>query len=78
MDQAPFDLATSDVGGNSSDVELLLDRVELTESGGAIEYIVVINDGDGEADLSGFTLRCKTRRPATPTTPAAGQRSTRT
>ena len=72
MDQAPFDLATSDVGGNSSDVEVLLDRVELTESGGAIEYIVVINEGDGEADLSGFTLRCKTPRPATPTTPAAG------
>jgi hypothetical protein len=72
------DLATSDVGDNSSDVEVLLDRVELTESGGAIEYIVVINEGDGEADLLGFTLRCKTRRPATPTTPAAGQRSTRT
>ncbi len=33
LDQALFDLAASDVGGNSSDVEVLLDRVELTESG---------------------------------------------
>jgi hypothetical protein len=33
LDQALFDLAASDVGGNSSNVEVLLDRVELTESG---------------------------------------------
>ncbi len=57
LDQALFDLAASDVGGNSSDVEVLLDRVELTESGGGIEYITVINEGDAEADLSGFTLQ---------------------
>jgi hypothetical protein len=57
LDQALFDLAASDFGGNSSDVEVLLDRVELTESGGTVEYITVINEGDGEADLSGFTLQ---------------------
>jgi hypothetical protein len=57
LDQALFDLAASHVGGNSSDVEVLLDRVELTESGGAVEYITVINEGDAEADLSGFTLQ---------------------
>jgi hypothetical protein len=33
LDQALFDLAASDVGGNSSNVEVLLDWVELTESG---------------------------------------------
>jgi hypothetical protein len=57
LDQALFDLAASDVGGNSSDVQVLLDRVELTESGGGIEYVTVINEGDAEADLSGFTLQ---------------------
>jgi hypothetical protein len=57
LDQALFDLAASDLGGNSSDVEVLLERVELTESGGGIEYITVINEGDAEADLSGFTLQ---------------------
>lgn len=57
LDQALFDLAASDVGGNSSDVEVLLDRVELTESGGGMEYVTVINEGDAEADLSGFTLQ---------------------
>ena len=36
---------------------MLLDRVELTESGGAIEYITVIDEGDAKADLSGFTLQ---------------------
>ena len=55
--QALFGLAASDVGGNSSDVEALLDRVELTESGGTIEYITVVNEGDAEADLSCFTLQ---------------------
>ena len=40
---------------------MLLDRVELTESGGAIEYITVINEGDAEADLSGFTLQVQDR-----------------
>ena len=36
---------------------MLLDRVERTESGGAKEHITVINEGDAEADLSGFTLQ---------------------
>ena len=56
LDQALFDLASADVGGNSSDADLTLDRVELTESGGGIEYFTVINEGGEETDLSGFTL----------------------
>jgi hypothetical protein len=63
LKQAHFDLATSDVRGNSSDVEVLLDRVERTESGGAIEHITVINEGDAEADLSGFTLQVQDPEP---------------
>ena len=57
LEQALFDLVASYVGGNSSDVEVLLDRVELTESGGGVEYFTVNNEGDAEADLSGFTLQ---------------------
>lgn len=59
LDQALFDLTRSDVGGNSSDIDVVLDRVELTERGGNIEYITLINRGDQEADLSGFTLKAQ-------------------
>ncbi len=57
LDQALFDLTSSDAGGNSSDVDVSLDRVELTESGGSIEYITLTNWGNGEADFGGFVLR---------------------
>ncbi len=57
LNQALFDLSRNDTGGNSSDVDVSLDRVELAESGGSIEYFTVTNQGDGEADLTGFTLQ---------------------
>ncbi len=57
LNQALFDLTRNDMGGNSSDVDVGLDRVELAESGGGIEYFTVTNQGDEEADLSGFTLQ---------------------
>ena len=57
LNQALFDLTRNDTGGNSSDVDVGLDRVELAESGGGIEYFTVTNQGDEDADLSGFTLR---------------------
>ena len=58
LEQALFDLTRYDVGGgNSSDIDVVLDRVELTESGGGIEYVTVTNKGDEEADLSGFSLQ---------------------
>jgi hypothetical protein len=56
LDQALFDLTNTDVRGNSSDVDVTLDRVELTQSGGGIEYFTVTNKGNREADLSGFAL----------------------
>jgi hypothetical protein len=59
LNQALFDLTRNDAGGNSSDVDVSLDRVELTESGGQIEYITVTNQGDQEADLTGFTLQAQ-------------------
>jgi len=57
LNQALFDLTRNDTGGDSSDVDVGLDRVELAESGGRIEYFTVTNQGDEEADLSGFTLQ---------------------
>jgi len=57
LNQALFDLTRNDTGGNSSDIDVGLDRVELAESGGGIEYFTVTNQGDEEADLSGFTLQ---------------------
>ena len=57
FEQALFDLVASDVGGNSSDVEVLFGPGELTESGGGVEYFTVNDEGDAEADLSGFTLQ---------------------
>ncbi len=57
LDQALFDLTNVDVQGNSSDTNLELDRVELTESGGGIEYFTVTNGGERDVSLQGFTLR---------------------
>ena len=56
LDQALFDLSRTDVGGNSSDVALDLEGLELSQTGGEIEYITVANQGEKEIDLSGFTL----------------------
>jgi hypothetical protein len=57
LSQALFDLSNTDVQGNSSDVELELDQIELTESGGGIEYFTVTNNGEQRVVLEGFTLR---------------------
>ena len=57
LDQALFDLTNIDVQGNSSDTDLELDRVELTESGGGIEYFTVTNNGERGVSMQGFTLR---------------------
>jgi hypothetical protein len=57
LDQALFDLTSVDVRGNSSDIDVTLGRVELTESGGGVEYFTVINEGGEEVDLEGFSLR---------------------
>jgi len=57
LSQALFDLSSMAVEGNSSDTELDLDQVELTESGGGIEYFTVTNNGEQGVVLEGFTLR---------------------
>jgi hypothetical protein len=57
LNQALFDPTRNDTGGNSSDIDVGLDRVELAESEGGTEYFTVTNQGDEEADLTGFTLQ---------------------
>ena len=57
LDQALYDLSNVEVSGNTSDVQMQLDLVELTESGGGVEYFTVTNGGDSRVDLQGFSLR---------------------
>ena len=45
---------------------MILGQVELTESGGGVEYFTVINHGYGEIDLSGFTLNAVDRETGRP------------
>jgi hypothetical protein len=57
LNQALFDLSSADVEGNTSDVDVVLNRIELTGSGGGIEYFSVQNRSDRAVNLQGFSLR---------------------
>lgn len=57
VSQALFDLSAVQVEDNTSDVRVDLDQLELTESGGGIEYITVRNSSETVVNLQGFTLR---------------------
>ena len=57
LNQALFDLSSTDVQGNTSDVAVDLGRIELTKSGGGIEYFSVRNRGKSVVNLQGFSLR---------------------
>lgn len=57
LNQALFDLSSTDVAGNTSDIDVILDRTELTEAGGGIEYFTVQNRTDRVVGLQGFSLR---------------------
>lgn len=57
LNQALFDLTSNDVEGNTSDIDVVLGRIELTESGGGIEYFTVQNRTDRAVSLQGFSLR---------------------
>ncbi|MBA2694085.1 MAG: hypothetical protein H0U65_16595 [Rubrobacter sp.] len=57
LSQILFDLSSIEVADNSSDTQVGVDAVELTESGGGIEYFVVSNAGENPVDLQGFSLR---------------------
>lgn len=57
LDQALFDLSSVEVASNTSDADVALDAVELTRSGGGIEYFTVTNSGEDRVNLEGFGLR---------------------
>ncbi|MGH3148906.1 MAG: hypothetical protein ACRDTR_24260 [Rubrobacter sp.] len=57
LSQALFDLAAVEVEDNTSDVNVTLDQVETTDSGGGIEYFGVRNRSERPVNLQGFTLR---------------------
>ncbi|MGH3088698.1 MAG: hypothetical protein ACRDSJ_15440 [Rubrobacteraceae bacterium] len=57
LSQALFDLSGIEVADNSSDVEVEIEGVQLTETGGGIEYFTVSNLADDPVDLQGFSLR---------------------
>lgn len=57
LSQALFDLSGIEVADNSSDVDVTIDQVELTQSGGGVEYFTVSNAAQDPVDLQGFSLR---------------------
>jgi hypothetical protein len=57
LNQALFDLSAIQVESNTSDVDVILEQVELTEIGGGIEYFTVQNRSRRPVNLQNFTLR---------------------
>lgn len=57
LNQALFELASTEVEGNTSDIDVVLNRIELTETGGGIEYFTIQNRTDRAVGLQGFSLR---------------------
>ena len=57
VNQALFDLSAVQVQDNTSDVDVTLERLELTESGDSIEYLSIRNRSKEPVDLQGFTVR---------------------
>lgn len=57
LNQSLFDLSSIDVEGNTSDINVQLDRIDLTETGGGIEYFTVQNATEQDVSLQGFSLR---------------------
>jgi len=57
LSQALFDLAAVEVEDNTSDVDVVVETVELTEEGGGIEFFSVQNRTERTVNLQGYTLR---------------------
>ena len=57
LNQALFDLSAIQVESNTSDIDVVLERVELTETGGGIEYFTVQNRTRRPVNLQGFSLK---------------------
>jgi hypothetical protein len=57
LNQALFDLSAVPVETNTSDFDVVLEQVELTRTGGGIEYFTVQNRSSRPVNLQNFTLR---------------------
>jgi hypothetical protein len=57
LSQALFELSSVEVEDNTSDLDVTLERVALTRTGGGIEYFTVRNRGPDPVGLQGFSLR---------------------
>ncbi len=57
LSQALFDLSAVQVEDNTSDVDVTLEQIEPTQTGGGIEYFTVENRGRGPVNLQNFSLR---------------------
>jgi hypothetical protein len=55
--QALFDLSAIQVESNTSDIDVVLERIALTETGGGIEYFTVQNRSRRLVNLQNFSLR---------------------
>jgi hypothetical protein len=57
LSQALFDLSAVQVETNTSDVNVVLEQIELTETGGGIEYFKVANGSRRTVNLQNFSLQ---------------------
>jgi hypothetical protein len=57
LSQALYDLSSVKVEDNTSDIDVILTQVELTENGGGIEYFTVQNRSSKAVNLQGFYLQ---------------------
>jgi len=57
LSQALYDLSSVQVEDNTSDIDAELEQLELTESGGGIEYVTVRNRSTRPVNLQGFSLQ---------------------
>ena len=57
LSQALFDLAAVEVEDNTSDVDVVIETVDITDTGGGIEFFSVQNRTERTVNLQGYTLR---------------------
>jgi hypothetical protein len=57
LSQALYDLSSVQVEDNTSDLDVVLEQLELTESGGGLEYVTIQNRSTKPVNLQGFSLR---------------------
>ena len=57
LSQALYDLSSVQVEDNTSDIDVVLEQLELTESGGGLEYVKLHNRSTRPVNLQGFSLR---------------------